>query len=155
MSARKDTKIGAGDSSPYPELDALSINELAEEMSKLAAVYADLDQQAATIYLKWDAIRKLHIPAKMDELGIESIKIKDIGTVGFRSDAWCTTLDALGLAKWLRTNKHKELIKESVNASSLKSFLKELIKEGKTLPPEEIVKFTPYSYVSITGAPPK
>ena len=90
----------------------------------------------------------------MEEMGLESARIKGVGTLSLATDAYCTTpADArLDLQEWLRAHDAGDLIQETVNASTLKAFCKEQIGKGNDIPP--MVKFTPYTYAKITGRKP-
>lgn len=91
------------------------------------------------------------VPAKMEEEGVEATKIEGVGRVNLRSDMWTTTQNSEALAEWLRENDLGDLLKEQVNGSTLKAFIKEQMKmrDGLTVP-EELVKITPYTRAVIT-----
>jgi hypothetical protein len=64
-------------------------------------------------------------------------KIEGVGSVNVSNKYSCTILDKDAGYNWLRKNGHEGLITETVNASTLSAFAKELIEvEGKELPPE-------------------
>jgi len=98
---------------------------------------------------KWTSIRDVKL--KMEELGIDSAFITDVGKLSMRTDAYCSVLkkDKIELQNWLKDNGHGDLITDTINASTLKAFMKEQIIEGNAVP-DTIVSFDPYTYVAIT-----
>lgn len=141
------TKIAA-------EFEGLQIAELAKLMDKAGAYKDRMKKEAVMAQLRWDVIRKIVIPNKLDEMGMDSAKIKGVGTVSKRADAYCNVKAGCqeDLMNWLRDNGYADLIRPNVNSSSLKAFIKELFNEGKEIP-SDIVNFTPFTYVAITHRP--
>lgn len=132
----------------YGEMD---LAELAAEMKRTEVELADAKAVATDLQKKWDLLRKNIIPEKMESMGLETTRITGIGTIGFRHDAYCNVIKgaAPDLMEWLRDNGAGDLIKENVNSSSLKAYIKELFNNGEEIP-EAYVNFNPYTYVSIT-----
>jgi hypothetical protein len=78
-------------------------------------------------------------------------KIEGVGSVSVSNKYSCTILDKELGYNWLRSNGHEGLITETVNASTLSAFAKELIEvDGKELPPE-LFKTGVNPYTSIRG----
>lgn len=79
-------------------------------------------------------------------------KIEGVGSVSVSNKYSCTILDKDAGYNWLRNNGHGGLITETVNASTLAAFAKELIEgEGKELP-AELFKTGLNPYTSIRKA---
>ena len=135
------------------EYEEMTLEDLAHEMADIRKKLDTATDKKAGLQRAWDMIRKVAVPNKMEELGMESARIKGVGTVSLLTDAYCTTpaANADALKSWLTDNGYGSLIKPTVNASSLKSFMKEQILEGNKVP--DMVNFAPYTYASITGAP--
>jgi len=134
--------------SPYPHLQNMNLKSLAERMKDLGEQDQALKEAKAEIYKEWDYIRKNSIPSKMDEEGISTINFTGIGRVQLAGDLYTRTLNPAGLADWLRSNDAGDLIKEQVNGSSLKSFIKECISDGHEIP-DEYVEISPFTRASI------
>jgi len=100
---------------------------------------------------EWDVLRRKFIPEKMEEMGLESARIKDVGRLSVRTDAFCSTPAANKpkLFEWLIENGHSDLITDSVNGSTLKAFIKEQILAGNDVP-LDIINYDPYTFVAIT-----
>jgi len=126
------------------------LDTIAKRMKELAVMRKELEDQATLIYKEWDCIRKMVIPRKLEEMGLEKATVTGVGTVGLRGDMFSRTVDKEGLADWLRAHEAGDLIQPTVNGSTLKSFLKELIEKGEELPDDDLVAITPYTYAVIT-----
>lgn len=135
---------------PYPEYDDLSITELALELADLKDKVEEADRKKKDLQKKFDYLRHNKIPTKMDDEGLSSVRVKNLGTLSLQPDAWTQTVNSDELLKWLIQNGHEDLIKETVNPSTLKAFAKQQIKNGEELPPDDIFKFTPFTRASIT-----
>lgn len=130
--------------------DERTLAEMATQMADLLAVHANLKKQAAEIWHQVDELRLHVIPVEMENQGIESVRIVGIGRLNIREEASCKTLDKPALFDWLRENGLQDIITEVVNASTLKAFIREQLKEGNPIPNDEIVDFSTYRVASIT-----
>ncbi len=129
----------------------MSLKEMAKTMKEVRTRLDDAKETSSHLQKQWDDLRKVHIPNKMEEMGIESVRIEGVGTVSERTDAYCSTpaKNKQALYDWLEQHGHGDLITDTVNSSTLKAFMKEQILEGNDVP-DDIVNFTPYTYVAIT-----
>lgn len=134
------------------EIEHLELVDLVKLMASIRRELDDTREKAAELQRKWDFLRIESIPPKMEEEGLESARISGVGTLSLAADAWIGTKDQSALFQWLEANGHGDLITETVNASTLKAFMKECLRNGEEIPDEEVVKFTPYTYAKITGA---
>jgi len=131
--------------------EEMNLEQLALEMARTKDLLVDAKIVSSELQKDWDALRKKWIPEKMEELGIESVRITGVGTVSERTDAYCSVPAAnrQALYEWLEEHDHKDLITDTVNSSTLKAFVKEQILLGNEIP-DGIIKFEPYTYVAIT-----
>ena len=99
-----------------------------------------------------DTLRLALIPLAMEREGLESpLNVSGVGRVSLTGDVYATITDKENFYEWLHDNKSGDLITESVNASTLKAWVKDKIKQG--LPyPTEFLNVTPYTRASITKA---
>jgi hypothetical protein len=94
------------------------------------------------------------IPEKLDEDGMANVTvIMDDGTKRrwqTRADIRCSVLAShrQDLYHWLDEHGHESLITETVNASTLKAFLKEEMKAGRPIP-TEYLSLHPYEQASL------
>lgn len=135
----------------YNKYETLSLEEMAIAMAQTRRELDDAKAQAAGHQKEWDVLRKIVIPNKMEELGIESVRITGVGTVSSRADAYCTVPSGkkIELMEWFRDNGMEDMVTETVNSSTLKAWVKEQIIEGNPVP-DDIINFSPYTYVAIT-----
>lgn len=134
----------------YDEMEGKTIFELTTAMNQLRI---ELDAASAVKTLlqkKYDALRLNLVPPAMDDNNVTTMSVDGVGRVGLTADVYVSVLaeNRLALHKWLRDNNHADLIKETVNAGTLKAFIKASIKKGETFP-EDIIKVTPFSRVTI------
>lgn len=134
------------------DYEKMNLTELAFEMKRVREQLEEAKTHTALLQKTFDLLRKNVIPNKMDELNIENMKVKGVGTLGKRYDAYCNMVPGSQqeLFAWLEAEGKGDVIKPSVNSSTLKALMKEMFEAGEEIP-EAYVTFTPYTYVSITG----
>lgn len=135
----------------YKQIDAMPLEDVVKLMRDLRS---ELDTVSAikSLYEKaHDHLRLNKIPDLMDERGVTSLTLAGIGRVTLTSDlrARIAAADRERAYAWLEENGYGDLIKETVNAGTLKSFCKRRIKDGKELP-DDLFKVQPFSRASIT-----
>lgn len=127
------------------------IHNLGAALAKLRRIHLAAADKNALVWAEVDYLRLTRIPELLDEMGITSVKLKGIGTLGTRFEASCKTEDKEALLKWLRKYGYEDLIStDTVNSSTLKSFITNQIREKEKIPPASIVKFTPFEMAVIT-----
>ena len=129
----------------------MSLEQLAQEMKLIRARLDDAKAIATELQKEWDQLRKVTIPDKMEEMGIESARITDVGTLSLTTDAYCScpSDNKHKLQEWMKEHEFGDLITSVINGSTLKAWYKEQLKAGNPLP-DELVKFDPYTYCKIT-----
>ena len=129
-----------------------TLEELALKMKTIKSELDAAKSISGELQATWDELRKKWLVDKMEEMGIESVRITGVGTVSQRVDAYCTVPAASkrALYDWLQEHDFGDLITDTVNSSTLKAWMKEQTLKGNEVPSDEIVKFTPYTYVAIT-----
>lgn len=128
-----------------------TLPQLANEM---VAVRERLDQkkhEQAEIQKLYDLLRKKLVPETMENMGIQTVKLTGIGRLSLRAEAYASfAKDKKQEAmQWLVDNGHGDLIKEEVNSSTLKAFLKECMREGEEFP-DDLFRFDPYMQATVT-----
>ena len=142
----------------YEELEAKyagsSISDLGTALRDLKSAYKAASDAKTALGAEIDFLAKNKMVEVMDEMGVSSLNLKGIGRLSIRGDAYCSVVGGMkeDLFQWMRDNGFDSLISETVNSSTLKAFIKEQTIEGNDVPDETIVKFTPYSMVSLTKA---
>jgi hypothetical protein len=129
-----------------------SVPEMAAMMKELKERAEKADRIAKDLKAELDHVRTNIIPDAMDDLGVSSMNIKGVGRLTITGDARVNTVGGMkeALFEWLNENDFSELITEVVNASTLKAFYKEQKEAGNPLPPEDVVRYEPFSRASIT-----
>ena len=120
-----------------------------ERMRDLAAEKEAAEAALKLINAEYDVIRLETLPEKMDSEGIENLRVAGIGRVGLTADMFIAAVDKEGLFKWFRDQNLGDMIQDTVNASTLKAFVKRRMKEGKDVP-TDYLRVTPFTRASIT-----
>lgn len=129
----------------------MGIRELASRMKDCQAALEEAKRRVTELNAWYDVIRFEAIPSKMDEEGIDHVTYDGIGRVGLTGDLFVSVKPGQkkGLFDWLKKRKLGSLVQPSINASTLKAFIKGRIKKGEELP-QEYVNITPITRASIT-----
>lgn len=92
-------------------------------------------------------------PSMMEDQGIDRVVFDGVGRLQLKDDIYCnvSAADREALKEWLVANGHSSLISDTVNASSLKAFIKEQMKAGADIP-ADLVKVTPFTKASVVKA---
>ena len=131
----------------YGEKSVVELGGFLRELKDLKeAQEADLKDTNIAI----EVITKVLLPQKMDEQGIQNVKIDGVGRISLRGEVYASILaENRELAyDWLRNTGRAALITNTVNPSTLKAAAKEWIKNGEEIP--EFIKITPATVATLT-----
>jgi hypothetical protein len=132
--------------------DGASLDDLAYEMDALKNL-KEINESIEGIINKWyDELRLVKIPNAMEDAGISNIKY-GFGRITASGDLYVSIVSGQSEAvfEFLDDLGKGDLVKPTVNPSTLKAVVKELIKSGEEIP-GDILKVTPFTRVSITKA---
>lgn len=129
------------------------IQEVAEEYMAAKEDLENLKLHQSQAQKRFDEVRKIKLPALMEEMGIDNVKITGIGRISIRQEAYAgmNKDHKVEAYEWLEANGHGDLIQPTVNGSTLKAFLKEQVKKGEIIP-DDLFNFTPFEMAIITKA---
>lgn len=127
-----------------------SIVELATFLRELKDLKEAQEADLKDTNMAIEAITKVLLPQKMDEQGIQNVKIDGVGRIGLRGEVYASILaENRELAyDWLRSTGRAALITNTVNPSTLKAAAKEWLKNGEEIP--EFIKITPATVATLT-----
>jgi len=133
------------------EYSGYSLTDLIREMNRVQQEKDQLEETLKKVNSRFDHLRLAAIPNKMDEEGIPNITIEGIGRVSLTSDAYVSIKAGMKdqAWQWLSDNGHGDLITETVNPSSLKAAVKQMIGKAEEVP-EDLFNVTPFTRASIT-----
>lgn len=97
-----------------------------------------------------DSLSHSEIPTVMKDAGVKTVNIIDLGRVTVSYRWGCSMIDKDAGMNWLRDNEQEALIIETVNASTLAAFAKNLMEEEGVGLPDDIFKTSTYPFTSIT-----
>lgn len=133
------------------ELDELAAVDIALKMGRLKEANERADDLKKAIGKVYDHVRTIALPDRMDDEGLENMKVQGLGRISVTSDLRASIVDKEAGYRWLEEHGHGDLITETVNASSLKATIRRMIRDGEEIP-DEIFKVTAFNRASITKA---
>lgn len=138
---------------PQDEFDNMSVSELAAALRGLKSRLEEVGRLKTEIQKSYDFLSIDVLPERMDEDGIQTLKIKDVGRLQMSSDIRCAVPAANreDVKEWLNEHGHGSMVSETINASTLKAFVREMMKEDKEWP-SDLLKVTPYSRATVVKA---
>lgn len=150
------------------QMNTLSIAELAHLQAVLDDLHKAMDKTKSMAGVIYDMLRVGLLPVVMEEAGTESVKVTGVGTIFLQDDIRLKYIMPEGLDEeaadiaaamktdaicdWLETIGAGDVIKSTVNASTLKAMIKKRIKEGvKDAYPKDLMEVTPFTRSQING----
>lgn len=157
MRALADDFIGHVESDQYGGgIEAMKLSELATFYFELKQAYDALDAERKRIYKVVDELSKFRIPERLEREGIDKIQVPEIERSFYVLTKYSASMvDKESAMEWLRDRGDEALIQETVNASTLASYLKDLLIEEGIDPPEELFKFSTYNTTGMSKYKPK
>lgn len=127
--------------------------DVVREMRALRDAKDAADLVAKELGRRYDYLRLALVPERFDAEGLQNLKIEGVGRISLRGDIYASIRpgqqdDAF---QWLDDNGRGDLVKKTVNASSLKATLKTMMQNGEDIP-EDLFKAEPYTMATITKA---
>ena len=132
---------------------SMSITELAAEYKMIKEKLAKAEEYKTAMQSIHDHMGKQTLPERMEEEGIETLKIKDVNKKKKKADIYCSCPkdNQQALSDWLVEHGYGSMIKPTINSSTLKAFVKEQMKDGGEYP-QDLLSITPYELASIVKA---
>ena len=119
------------------------LTNLIEEMQSLGDRLDALDAEKKPLQAEYDRLRLEAIPSAMAEEDITSMT-GGFGRCTLTSDLYVSAPNKAALHDWLNESGNGDLIQPTVNAQTLKAFVKEQMKNDVELP-DGLLKVTPFS----------
>lgn len=120
-------------------------------MKRFQDLNESADEVKKTIGKIYDWTRMGLVPSKMDEEGVDSVRVTGIGRVSLTADLSVSMPDKPAGYRWLTDHGLGDLVTETVNASSLKAVIRRRMRDGEEVP-EGVFKISPFTRASITKA---
>ncbi len=125
------------------------LKELAEAFKVLQKHYDETKAVSAEVYAQFEFLRKVILPERMDEMGLITANIKDVGRIQIGQQLSAKQLDKHALQDWLVAQGHGSLVAATVNSSSLSAFIKAQIADGEPIPDDDIIQISTYEVASV------
>lgn len=112
----------------------------------------EITAQVKKLQAEYDYLRLVKIPDLFDENDppLKNLSFQGLGRVQLTGDIYCSVRkeNKEKLHTWLDETGRADLITPTVNASTLKAVIKNLIKQGEPYP-HDIIQVTPFSRASL------
>jgi len=131
---------------------AMGLKDLAVEFKQLKERWVAEKAISTQTNSEFELLSRMVIPKAMEEQGLTKFTADGIGTLRVDNKVSVSQLDKEALFKWLKENGHPDIIKGSVNASTLTSFVKAQVAQGEPIPDLDVIKISSYDVAVITKA---
>lgn len=128
---------------------AMGLKDLALEFKRLQDKYADEKAISAYTYAEFELLRKSVLPKVMDDMGLTTANVEGVGRIQVGQQVSAKQLDKAALATWLEEQGHEGMITETINSSTLSSFIRQQIANGDPIPEPDVVEFTTFEVASV------
>lgn len=127
-----------------------NLKALVNAMASVQKARDAAKDKLADLNAELDILRFEKVPEAMDEGGVETIRYDGIGRVSLTADTRVALPKAERHAfySWCKSHKLGDLITQTINSSTLTSWVKTRIKQGKDVP--GMLNVTPFTRASIT-----
>ena len=130
--------------------------ELAHMLFQIIHIYKSMDALTKRLYHVMDAIDKAILPEKLEEHGLDLIRVPELGrSFSIRNMSSASIVDREKAFEWLREIGQEDIIQETVNAGTLTAFCRNLAIDEGIDPPEEAIRVNSYRKISVTKYTPK
>lgn len=148
------------------------IEKMVDRISRLTSIVSEIQKEEDTVQLLKDYkfildqhetlnakrkklfaalefVSRNVIPEIFMDKGVKSMNLDDIGLFVVGANYSVKVLDDDKSKEWLKANGGEDLIKQTVNSSSLKAWMKAFKEEKGVSPPDDIYAETQVSYTQI------
>ena len=126
------------------------IVELIKELATLKEERERLVEESKAKYVRIEEISRIDLPELMNDEGVSTITVDEIGRVSLRGELFASIIEANKneAFEWLRSTGKESLITETVNASTFKAAAKQWLISGEPIP--ECMVITPFTSAILT-----
>lgn len=131
--------------------DGMSLIELIKEMRRIQTEKDEVESDLKQYNKHFDFLRITKIPQVMEDEGIKNMNVEGVGRVSLTADMHVSVKAEMKEAfyLWLRDNGREDLIQPTVNSSTLKATVKNMVKKGEEIP-DDLLNVSPFTRASIT-----
>ena len=111
-----------------------TIEGLARRVVRARKAYEEAKKESNQRWAEYVHLSRVEFPRMMEEMGLDSVRIKGLGTFRIREEMSVKTLDKQQLFEWLEQEGLADIVTETVNAGTLKAVIRERMREGESIP---------------------
>ena len=122
----------------YDKYDSMTLVQLGQSMEEVRNKLDAAKEVASALEKEYEFIRTVKIPPAMEESGLQNFRLDSGKGVRVQDEVFVSLRgENLPIMKtWLQEQGDDAIIKETINSSTLKSYITTRIKEGKPYPAE-------------------
>ena len=123
----------------------MTLAELAIDMRNTRQEHAEHKEETTAIWRRYENLAQKVIPARMEEMGITKITLKDVGSLSLQDKLFASVPkeNKFHLQSWLEGNGYGDLVVGTVNSSTLSGQVRKWIKDGDDYP-EDLITLNSY-----------
>ena len=127
-----------------------TIPQLAADMAEAKRLYDEHKEIASAYWNTYEQIRKSLLVTALEDAGMDRVRVPNVGTVALASDIYAgiPASNRSEAYEWLADNGYGDVIIPTVNAGTLKSLVKEQMRQGVEFP--DLFRIEPYTYVKLS-----
>lgn len=132
------------------EYENMKVAQLAAHLRRLKNLKDEIKTLQSAVNSEYDFLSINVLPERMEDEGIETLKIKDVGRLQASADIRCNLPagNREAMQEWLIKAGYESMVKPEINSSTLKAFVKECIANGNPYP-ADLLKVTPFIRASV------
>ncbi len=135
----------------FAKYDQMTLVELVREMKNIQSAKESAEEVVKALNKKFDFLRITKIPQVMEDEGIQRLSVDGVGRVSLTADMHVSVKEGQKeeFYSWLRDNGREDLIQPTVNSSTLKATVKNMVMKGEEFP-DQLLNVNPFTRASIT-----
>ena len=135
------------------DYDDMKVFQLASHLRDLKILKDEIKALHTAVNGEYDFLSVNVLPERMEDEGIETLKIKDVGRLQSAPDIRCNlpAANREAMQEWLTDKGFGAMVTPGINSSTLKAFVKDCIANGNPYP-EDLLKVTPFTRATVVNS---
>lgn len=130
-------------------LSTYPLEDYARVLRKLKDEHEELKTKAASIWKLYETAAQQIVPALMTTAGVKTMNVEGAGRLQLDNMMNVSIINKDQGYEWLREHGLGDIIVPTVNSSTLKATMKDWLKKGHALPPEDVVSVAVYQQAKV------
>jgi hypothetical protein len=114
------------------------IGDMPHLMKQVQVLLDIVKAEASRLQVHYDIMRRTKIPNMLEEADLKNFRADDGLGITVVDEWFVSTKNPEALIEWMKDNGEADLVKEQINPSTLKAFVKRKIEKGEDYPYDDI-----------------